>query len=240
MLNPSFWFITLIIQFYIFFPILRALYVRLRPIKFLLLMGLSAYLFTLASIFAPPLPGEFFGCWLLEFSFGMVMASNFDRFNKILSRTVTMIPLALAYALGFFLTSYPLLWPIARPIYGIALTLFIWTIYNVIKRAHRLNWIVKALEFVGLNSYALYLINQPLIQDYFLLITSFTHDHIYFINPVHGSRYNYLYYPIGKYILILLSYISLMIFIAYILTKVDNQIRIRLTRRVLHLIFPRS
>jgi peptidoglycan/LPS O-acetylase OafA/YrhL len=224
-LNPSFWFITLIIQLYVFFPVLRGVHVRLNSVAFLFLMGILSFVSTHTLMYVSPLAGQFFGCWLLEFSFGMVIATKFERVDKILSRIVMLIPLALAYIVGFFLGSYPDAWPIARPLYGIALTLFIWTVYNAIRSRWGLKWVGKAFVFVGVNSYALYLINQPFIQDYFIFISSFTGEHLSFANPIQGSMYNLMTYPLDRYILLLLIYVMFVIIPAYVLTKVDNRIQ---------------
>jgi membrane-bound acyltransferase YfiQ involved in biofilm formation len=198
-------------------------------------MGILAYVSTRALMYVSPLAGQFFGCWLLEFSFGMIIATKFDRFDKILDISM-IVPLALAYIVGFSFGSFPEVWPLARPLYGIALTLFIWTVYNIIRNLWGLKWIARAFVFIGVNSYALYLINQPFIQDYFIFITSLFRDIInpygyplpYFNHPIFGSRFNSTIYSPDKYILILLSYVVLMIFLAYVLTKLDNGIQKKL------------
>jgi hypothetical protein len=144
-----------------------------------------------------------------------------------------IVPLALAYIVGFSLGAFPEVWPLARPLYGISLTLFVWTVYNIIRNVWGLKWIARAFVFIGVNSYALYLINQPFIQDYFLFIASLFRDPswseaLYFAHPIFGSSSNSITLSPDKYILILLSYTVLMIFLAYILTKLDNQIQKKL------------
>ena len=223
-LDVALWFITLIIQFYIFFPILRGFMVRLGNTKFLLLMGVFAYFFTWTLANVSPLAGQFFGCWLIEFSFGMVMATKFEEFNRILSHITVLIPLALAYAAGFYLSGFLEIWPLARPLYGISLTLSIWTIFYAFSRIRFLKSIAKVFVFIGVNSFALYLVHQPFIHQYFLFVTSFTGDKLYFNHIFFGSRYNVMNLPPERYILIMVSYCILMISLSYILTKFDGYI----------------
>jgi len=225
-LNPSFWFISLIIQLYLFFPFLRNLLTNLGEKRFLLLTAFFSVAFLRGFEYIRLLPGVFFGCWLLEFSFGMVMANHFSKVNRILG-IKTIIPLFLGYILGLYLSGTPITWPLARPLYGITLTLLLWSLYNIIKA---LPLIKNVFVFIGLNSYAMFLINQPFIQEFFVFVTGFIFqsERLQFSNLIIGSSENFLVLPISTYLPITLSYLIIMICLSVIFTRIDGMINIRL------------
>ena len=227
-LNPSLWFMTMIIQLFMFFPLLRGLLLRVKDVKFLILMGIFSFVFLYIFRFTSPLAGQFAGCWLFEFSFGMVMANNLSGFDKMLSGIKIMPLLFLAYLLGFFLGSYSDTWPIGRPLYGIALAMLLWSIYNNAEKVRIFKALSRVFVLIGVNSYALYLINQPLVHTYFDLVSSHA---VSFTHPIFGSEYNLTVLPIERYLLIMLSFLILVVFLSYVLTRVDNCLQKKLHLR---------
>ena len=218
-LNPALWFITLIIQLFIFFPLLRGLLIRVKDVIFLVLMGILSTTFLYIFMYSNPLAGDFAGCWLFEFSFGMVLANRFKKFEKILSSFKFLILLIPIYFIGFYLANFAEAWPIARQLYGVSLTLFLWTLFNLLIKVKFLKTITGAFVFVGVNSYALFTINLPFIHKYFDTVSGHA---ISFTHPIFGNPYNLTYLPIQQYLLILLSYILIMVFLAFALTRIDN------------------
>jgi peptidoglycan/LPS O-acetylase OafA/YrhL len=175
-LNPSFWFMSLIVQLYFFFPFLQGLLTNLGEKKFLILTTLSAFLFLRVFANMWIMAGVFFGGWLIEFSLGMVMSNHFSKIDSMLGFK-TIVPLFLGYVLGLYLSSSLLTWPLGRPLYGITLTLFLWSLYNIVKPLPMLK---KGFMFIGINSFALFLINQPFIQEFFLRTSIYSRlAHIY-------------------------------------------------------------
>ena len=218
-LNPALWFITMVIQLFIFFPLLRGLLIRVKDVTFLVLMGALSTIFLYIFMNSSPLAGDFAGCWLFEFAFGMVLANRFAKFEKILASFKFLIFLVPVYFIGFYLANFAVVWPIARQLYGVSLTLFLWTLYNLLFKVKFLKIVTSAFVFVGVNSYALFLINLPFIHKYFDLVSNHA---ISFNHPIFGSPYNLMFFPIQSYLTILLSYIVVMSFIAFVLTKTDN------------------
>jgi peptidoglycan/LPS O-acetylase OafA/YrhL len=219
-LNPSFWFISLIIQLYFFFPFLQRLLNSLGEKKFLIFSTLFSVLFLRVFENMWILAGVFFGCWLLEFSFGMVMANHFSKISSMLG-IKTIVPLFLGYVLGLYFSSSPLMWPLGRPLYGIALTLFLWSLYNIFKDVLLLK---KVFVFIGLNSFSLFLINQPFIQEFFIFVTGFIlqGQQLQFKNLTIGSSENFLILPISTYLPITLSYLILVICVSVMFTKIER------------------
>ncbi len=218
-LNPALWFITMVIQLFMFFPLLRGLLIRVKDVTFLVLMGALSTIFLYIFMNSSPLAGDFAGCWLFEFAFGMVLANRFTKFEKILSSFKFLIFLVPVYFIGFYLANFAVVWPVARQLYGVSLTLFLWTLYNLLVKVKFLKIITSVFVFVGVNSYALFLINLPFIHKYFDLVSNHT---VSFNLPIFGSTFNFMHLPIQSYLIILLSYIVVMLFIAFVLTKTDN------------------
>jgi peptidoglycan/LPS O-acetylase OafA/YrhL len=222
-LNPVFWFITLIIQLIIFFPLLRGLLIRVKDVKFLILMGILSTVFLYILMYSFPWAGLFGGCWLFEFGFGMVLANQFTKFEKILSSFKFLILLIPVYFIGFYLANFAEVWPIGRQLYGIALTLFLWTLYNLLVKVRFLKIVTNTFIFVGVNSFALFLIHMPFTRTYFEIVSGkLGHQVLFAYQPIFGEILNLMYLPIQFYFLILLSYIVVMVCIAFVLTKTDN------------------
>ena len=167
------------------------------------------------------------------------MANHYPKVDSMLRGAQTIALLFLAYLLGLYLSSAPVTWPIGRPLYGIALTLLTWSIYNMIKEIKKLHVLKRLFTFIGINSFAMYMINQPFIQEYFFSVTEFIfpyrilffgnriyifktmlYQHLRFQNEIHGVINNMYILPISTYLLILTSYAILIISLSFVLTKI--------------------
>ena len=218
-LNPSFWFIMLIVQLYLLFPFLCRLLGAVKEWRFLAGTGVVSVLLLFLLAGRRALAGFFVGCWLFEFSLGMVMANHYVRVKYTLRGVGKIILLFLAYLLGLWLSDFPVGWPLGRPLYGVALTLLLWSIYNTVGEVRIFGGLKRLFVFIGVNSYAMFLINQPFIQEYYLLLGS---QQLVFKNPTIGDAANFSVLPISRYLLVELSYVTLAIFLSFLLTKVDR------------------
>jgi peptidoglycan/LPS O-acetylase OafA/YrhL len=218
-LNPSFWFVMLIVQLYLLFPVLRAVMGRMK--EWLFLFGTAVIsvvsLFLLARM--RPWAGFFVGGWLFEFSLGMVLANHRSGVEARLRGWGSILVSLLVYLLGLGLSNFSQTWPLGRPIYGVALTLFLWSVYNTLRGVDLLDGLNRLLVFVGRNSYAMFLINQPFIQEYYLLFGS---PDLAFRNQIIGSPTNFDVLPISRYLMVELNYLTLVVFLSYILTEADK------------------
>jgi len=67
----------------------------------------------------------------------------------------------------------------------------------------------------------MYLINQPFIQEYYLWFGS---GDLVFRNQIIGSRENFGVLPISRFLIVELSYLIIVVFLAYLFTKVEEVI----------------
>lgn len=217
--NSALWFMGLIVQLYLVFPLLHILLKAMGARRFLL----GIWMVSVASLFFVPFlwVGLFVGGWLFEFSVGMVMANHYSRVEPMLHGIKTMTLLLLAYLTGLLLSNFRVTWPLGRPLYGIALTLLIWSIYNTAREAKIFNPIRRFFVFMGLSSFAMWLINQPFMQEYYLLLAS---RDLTFWNEIVGDPTNFQILPINKFLLVELSYITIIILLSFILTRLDRRI----------------
>ncbi len=218
-LNPSFWFVMLIVQLYLLFPVLRGIMGAVKEWVFLFGTGVISVLslFLLARV--RPWAGFFVGGWLFEFSLGMVMAKHRLQVESRLHGGRSIIVFFLVYLLGLGLSDFRETWPLGRPIYGVALTLLLWSTYNTLVRRGVLTGLNGLLVFVGRNSYAMFLINQPFIQEYFLWLGS---RDLIFRNQIIGDPRNFSALPISRYVMVEWSYVMLVVFLSYLFTKVEK------------------
>lgn len=237
LLNPSFWFTGLIIQLYLFFPLIQKIHNSMTEKHFLLLsLAVSLgclYLSPSLQWIHPFFAMAFFGSWLFLFSLGMVLANNYERTIPILRGLKAIIPFIILYSIGLYLCGSFLTWPLGRLMYGTAITLFLLSVYNSIKRPRVLRIPRRLVEFVGRNSYAMYLINEPYIQAYFVLVTGLTLT----FNMAIGSQLNIIVLPAGSFIIVLATYTILVIIASYVLTRVDSFNRNKLIKYVKNLFF---
>ena len=172
-LNPSWWFIWLIIQLYIVFPFLYK-YLNHAGIRvfilitfaFTILSRLAGLLdFTYSNSLYYWMTGLFFGTRLFEFTIGMVLAKLFAEqrisLDKIETPRILLFSI-LIYAIGFgsSLLYYTSL--ISNILITIGLSgifLFAWRIIE-----SRLSFLKKPVLWIGLAAFPVYLIHQPFFE----------------------------------------------------------------------------
>jgi peptidoglycan/LPS O-acetylase OafA/YrhL len=218
-LNPSFWFVMLIVQLYLLFPVLRKVLGLVKERMFLAGTGLVSVLSLFLLSRMSPWAGFFVGGWLFEFSLGMVLANHRSGVESRLRGWKSIIVFSGVYLIGFGLSNFRETWPLGRPIYGVALTLFLWSVYNTLGGVGLLDGLNRLLVFVGRNSYAMFLINQPFIQEYYLMFGSLD---LTFRNQIIGNRTNFSILPISRFLIVELNYLTLVVFLAYLLTEIDK------------------
>ncbi len=217
--NSALWFMGLIVQLYLVFPILLLALRILGERKFLL--GTWIWSVALLYVAPPPWVGLFFGGWLFEFCAGMSIANHYSRIEPDLRGAKAVVLLLLAYLAGLALSNFRETWPLGRPIYGIALTLLIWSIYNTARTTEIFKPARKFFIFMGLLSFPLWLINQPFMQEYYLLLAS---PNLTFRNDIVGDALNFEVLPISRFLLVEFSYAMIIIVLSFILIKIDAQI----------------
>jgi peptidoglycan/LPS O-acetylase OafA/YrhL len=235
-LNPSFWFISMIIQFYLIFPAMRGFYMRLGDKRFLL-VSLAAnlgclFLSHFIALIHPLFAMGFFGSWLFLFSLGMVLANNYEKITSILRGVKAIIPFLILYVIGVFLCSSLVTWPFGRIIYGSAITLFLLSLYNSIETSRILRIPRRLFEFIGRVSYAMYLTNEPYSQAYFIAVTGVN----LFFTDGYGYSVNHMILPTGPFLLVFATYAAILILASYLLTKIDVFIRRKINFFVISLV----
>lgn len=160
-INGETWFLGLIIQLYLFFPLLVKLLKKVGENKFLwILFGISVffriiYFLYFKNTVATMSYGLFAGR-IFEFGFGMIVAKNF--FEKK--------PLPLAWFGGillFFGYFYAFTFPFSDSIIGIAVFTLFWHLASKIK-------LRNLSKNIAAQSYMIFLIHHPLVwiaQKYF-------------------------------------------------------------------------
>lgn len=174
-INPSWWFIWLILQFYILFPLLYKLMQRVGTVKFLLLafgLTLLSRLLGLAGIrYSESLYywmlGIFFGTRLAEFCIGMVFAVMIKEGAQvrleqlrtpkyILFSSITL----LFFGLAFSFIKYGILMEYFLVTMGLCgLFYYVW---KVVFEKRRLQ--SKLIALIGFGSYGIYLVHYIVIR----------------------------------------------------------------------------
>jgi len=217
--DSALWFMGLIIQLYLVFPFLLILLKNIGERGFLLV----TWIVSVVSLYLLPGPvvGLFVGGWLFEFCVGMAVANHYTRVEPMLRGFRNIFLLLLAYLTGLMLSNFKVTWPLGRPLYGIAITLFIWSIYNTAREMKIFSPVRRFFIFMGLIAFPMWLINQPFMQEYYLLFAS---PHLTFWNDIVGDPANFKILPISKFLLVELNYTIIIIALSYILTRLDEEI----------------
>lgn len=218
-LNPSFWFVMLIVQLYLLFPVLRKLMGLMKEWMFLTGTGLVSVLSLFLLSRMSPWAGFFVGGWLFEFCLGMALANHRSGVESRLRGWKSSIIFFGVYLIGLGLSNFRETWPLGRPVYGVALTLFLWSVYNTLGEVELLEGLNRLFVFVGRNSYGMFLINQPFIQEYYLMFGSLD---LTFRNQIIGNQGNFEILPIRRFLMVELNYLALVVFLAYLLTEADK------------------
>ncbi len=171
-INPSWWFVWLILQLYLVFPVLFKLLDRNKR-----LFIVATLLFTLLSRAAGLfhlsysnslyywMTGLFFGTRLFEFSFGMLLGVLYFQNSKlifnILNNPLRTLLISLSiYLMGFLcsLTYYSTM--VSNILITIGLSGLFYGFFSIFKNAHFLG---RNLQWIGKQSFPVFLLHQPVI-----------------------------------------------------------------------------
>jgi len=171
-INPSWWFIWLIIQMYIFFPFLFIL-LRKKGAPAFLAISLAITLFSrLAGILGFTcsinlnywMTGIFGGTRLFEFAFGMYLGYLVCTNNKTLERIFSNERKVLLISSCFYILGFISSWTLVGSIFSnilitIGLSGLFYSIYKIIFKENRA--LKTPLNWIGKNSFSVFLLHQP-------------------------------------------------------------------------------
>lgn len=179
--NGDYWFITLILQLYIIFPLLFYLMKRWGVARFLLLMLLLTFGYRFYAVMNLPsvpmgviFPSEesyrlysFFLPRLAEFSFGMVLAYLYfknDQLGLLMKKFWVFIVGMILVIGGYVALMYPMGWIFSDAVLSLGLFfVFIW-VAERLSRISLLKWIMAK---IGESAYETYLLHHYFL-NYFL------------------------------------------------------------------------
>ncbi len=165
--SPAWWYIGLLIQLYLVFPLLWMGLRRIGPIWLLVIACLIAFparafgLLNFTTYMDPWQRGAIFITRLPEFVFGISLAYWFyqskEKADQSLRSFSVILLGILTYALGMVLSLFLLGMTFAPFLLGVGVFILF---YNILKR-----WKIggKIGEWIGQHSYSLYLIHHPII-----------------------------------------------------------------------------
>ena len=168
---PAWWYIGLIIQLYLFFPVLWAGLKRLGPVRFLVLSCLIAFLARMLVIMIGITPSMFlngavFITRLPEFAFGMCFAywltNEPGKVQTFMCTRRAIVTAAAIYVLGTVLS---LTWAgmvVAPLIVGVGIFGILFGLLGNIRKGSGVG--ARTLSWTGEHSYSLYLVHQPVIS----------------------------------------------------------------------------
>jgi peptidoglycan/LPS O-acetylase OafA/YrhL len=169
-LVPAWWFLGLLIELYIFFPLLFRLMQRLGWVKYLglcILLSVAARYVLLDIVNANGYyeMGGFFVCRLWEFGAGMAMGKLMgERPDWTLGRLLSwkgFFAGAIVYTLGLFSNQPNFLYTLSDGLTTLGLSVIL------IHVAYRLNsapGLGRSLSLAGVYSYSIYLFHQPYVM----------------------------------------------------------------------------
>jgi peptidoglycan/LPS O-acetylase OafA/YrhL len=173
-INPSWWFIWLIIQLYLFFPFLLKWLNKRSLFSFLAITFLITILSRLAGIMHLTysnnlyfwMTGLFAGTRVFEFAIGMVLAkllSDKPDLRELFPYKpyILFIIFLTIYALGFVFSWTYTGSLISNILITIGLSGIFYGFYNL---GSQFKLIKKSLLFIGRNSFSVFLIHQPFMQ----------------------------------------------------------------------------
>jgi peptidoglycan/LPS O-acetylase OafA/YrhL len=170
-LVPAWWFIGLLLQLYLVFPILYRSMMRFGSIRFLvtciILTVAARYLiYALLEANDEYVQGAFFVCRLWEFAVGMVfgklMVDNPSQTMKLLFSWKCLIAGFLIYWVGQLGFSPNFLYSLSDGLNAMGLSIIM---IHAAARIDRVRFLGKAVAFAGTYSYGIYLFHQPYLMS---------------------------------------------------------------------------
>jgi peptidoglycan/LPS O-acetylase OafA/YrhL/lysophospholipase L1-like esterase len=173
-INPSWWFIWLIIQFYLFFPILFKWLQNKKLVYFIGITLLITILSRMAGIFHITysnnlyfwMTGLFAGTRLFEFSVGMALAKIISDKSEF-KIAIPFKPFGiLLISIGIYIFGFVSSWSylgslISNILITIGLSGIFYVFYNF---GSSVKPVRETLLFIGRNSFSVFLIHQPFMQ----------------------------------------------------------------------------
>ncbi len=206
-INPSWWFIWLIIQLYIVFPLLFKVLIN-RSIPFFVVLTISITIISrLAGLLNISysnnlyywMTGIFAGTRLFEFTVGMVFAkilASQPDFEVLLNKPIKIF----LFSLVFYCSGFVCSWTYVGSLFSnMLITLGLSGIfYSIYKITEGISSTKKILLFIGKNSFSVFLLHQPFIY--------------YFGNNLHGM----------PKVLVILSVLIMCFPVGYVIEKLVN------------------
>ena len=170
--SPAWWYVWLIIQLYLVYPLLWEGLRKFGPLKLLIWSSIGAFVLRGAGLFIFDAyldawsRGAIFITQLSEFVFGMSLASwifsHPEATQKRLASWWAWIVSIVVYAGGIYL-SLSLLGMIFAPfLLGVSVFVFLYLALNKLLPVFP-RWLQASTEWIGRHSYSLYLIHHPVI-----------------------------------------------------------------------------
>ncbi|MEO0895745.1 MAG: acyltransferase family protein [Bacteroidota bacterium] len=169
-INPSWWFIWTLLQFYLLFPFVYRFFAKHSTPTFLaIFVGISLLFRYLPVLGYIPVEqaniwerGIFVGTRIGEFAIGMSLAKFlFANRNTGISYGM-LFPIGIGvYALGLWISSIPFLRPFYSILYTCGMTAFMYGIWKIIRSTDLTRKIIgRPLIWMGVHSYSIFLFHQ--------------------------------------------------------------------------------
>jgi peptidoglycan/LPS O-acetylase OafA/YrhL len=170
-LAPAWWFIGLLLQLYLIYPLLWEGLRRVGPGKLLVVCSVLGFasravgLIYFQTYVDPWQRGAFFVTRLPEFAFGISLAywmsTRPQQVQKVLRNPRTIFLAAVVYVLGLFLSLFKLGMIFAPFIVGVAVFLLLYSALHAVKGPRRF-W-QRAVRWISNHTYSIYLVQHPIL-----------------------------------------------------------------------------
>lgn len=166
--SPAWWFIGLLLQLYLVFPFLYRLLMKMKPVRFFLIIGGCAVVIRLAGLLILHRQldwwsrGGIFISRLPEFVFGMSFAAllfnNSEKTNRWTKTPFAILSWILVYVLGNLFSFTLLGMAVAFLFTGAGAFVMLFSMMSTIKKP-----ITGVFSWAGRHSYSIFLIHHPIL-----------------------------------------------------------------------------
>ena len=169
-INPSWWFIWLILQLYVLFPYLHNLLSRIGVKKFIAVTFLFTFACRLYGIVYSEnlylwMTGIFFGTRLAEFTAGMGLATflktSGDRENPIDVKSV-LVPSLILYSTGFLCSWFLYGTMVSNLLVSVGMTGLFYCLWKGL--IEKVDILARGVIWIGRESYGIFLLHQAPLQ----------------------------------------------------------------------------